>query len=228
MEMSHVIPWIIGFAIRTALLTALLWIMIKLQKMNYFFLGLLVAAAVACALDSIPFVGHYLAVIVLYIAIWKITGATLFPDAVFTVVISYALVFAVNMLLLTAMIGHLGPGIAEDDPTETPADVAPAKPVPSTAKVAAQTNASPAAGRATSTNSADAWLKDVVVKGATENGKKSLLVIGVKKKTYTLAMDEETAIEFPKGAARMRLLNLNGSWATVELNGQSAYLEVPQ
>src|ERR1039457_439552 len=99
---------IIEYAARTAVLTLLLCGMVKIQKLNFFFPGLLVSAAIACALDTIPCFGHYLAVPILYLCIWKVTGASLMPDAVFTVVISYALMFAVNVLLFTAR-GPAGP-----------------------------------------------------------------------------------------------------------------------
>ena len=95
--MGDITILIIEYAARTVVLTLLLWLMVKLQKLNYFFLGLLGSAAVACALDTIPYVGHYLAVPVLYLCIWKITQASLMPDAVFTVVVSYALMFAVKV-----------------------------------------------------------------------------------------------------------------------------------
>src|SRR5579862_5037514 len=128
--MSAIIILIISFGVRTILLTLMLWVMVKLQKLNYFFVGLLASAALACALDMIPYAGHYLAVAVLYFCIWKITGASLFPDTAFTVAVSYALVFAVNMLCLTALMGNLRPQVADQDQSEPPPAMTAAKPVP--------------------------------------------------------------------------------------------------
>ena len=76
------------------------------------------------------------------------------------------------------------------------------------------------------TISPDELLKNVVASGATENGDKSLLVIVVKKKIYTLSMDEDTVVPLTNGPCHLRLLNVNGSWATVSVNGEAAYLQV--
>jgi hypothetical protein len=62
----------IEFLIHGGILLALLWIMIKLQKLDYHFLGLLGSAALAGGLDMIPHFGHMLAVPVLYFCIWKV------------------------------------------------------------------------------------------------------------------------------------------------------------
>jgi hypothetical protein len=242
--MTLLIPLIISFAIRTALLLLMLWIMIKLQKLDYAFVPLLGAAALACAIDTIPFFGHYLAVAVLYLCIWKITRASLFPDAVFTVAISYALVFAVNMLWLTAMIGHLRPSATTDDQPEptvaaatnksAPVSVRPASAVtvsktaaaPVPGAPASAPTAAPAATPAPATNSVDALLKDIVVKGVTKNGDKSMIAIKVNNKMYTLAEDEQTAVQFADGPGHMRLVSLTEGWATVEVNGQPAMLRI--
>jgi hypothetical protein len=243
--MGDLIPLILSFTIRTALLLAILWIMIKLQKLDYAFLPLLGAAALACGFDLIPFVGHYLAVVALYLCIWKITRASLFPDAVFTVAISYALVFAVNMLWLTAMIGDLRPSAAADDQTKfqtasatinpatavapkpvTPAPATPAAPPSAAAPVPPANQPLATTAAVPATNSADALLKDVVVKGVTANGDKSLITIKTNNKVYTLSNDEQTAVQLASGPVHMRLLRLNGDWATVEVNGQAGYLHV--
>src|SRR5712671_2991624 len=101
----------IGFAAKTVVLLAALWIMIRLQSLDYSFLGLLGSAALASGLDMIPYFGHYLAVPVLYVCIALITRADLFPDAVFTVVIAYALMFCLNMFLLAGLLGDLRPSV---------------------------------------------------------------------------------------------------------------------
>jgi hypothetical protein len=224
---------IIEYAARTAVLTLILCIMVKLQKLNFFFPGLLASAAIACGLDTIPYFGHYLAVPVLYLCIWKVTGASLMPDAVFTAVVSYALMFAVKVLLFTALIGDLrgGAGDREIDvihPTVAVAQPASPVAVPSAIGVARSTNtpATVATPAAKSSKSADEMLKDVLVKGATENGDKSMLIITAVKKTYTVTMGEETPVLTTNGLCRMRLKYLNENWATVEVNGEAAFLRI--
>lgn len=242
--MSVIVALIIGFAIRAALLTLLLWVMIKLQKLDYFFVGVLVSAALACGLDMVPYVGHYVAVLVLYFCIWKVTRARLFPQAVLTVAVPCAAVFALNLIWLNAFIGDLQPGqVLHLQRAPHPATLAakpspPAQQSPRTSSAAAAapmahlTN-SPAAIPAkaaaqTQTNSFEELLKNVLVEGATQNGDKSMLVIKANKKTYTLVMDEQTDVPLlTNGPCKMRLLSLEGDWATVSVNGQAAYLRVP-
>ena len=231
-----IIALVISYAARTVLLTLLLWIMVQLQKLNYSFLGLLGSAALASALDTIPYFGHYLAVPVLYLCIWKVTQASLMPDAIFTVVVAYALMFAVNVMLFTALIGDLRPSAMpdaneRDEPppavleTETP----PAPAIP-------RTNHPPAAIARVDTNapakpakpakSADEILKAITVKAATDNGAKSLLTISAEKKIYTLTMGQPAAVPLADGVCHLRLVRISESWATVEVNGEATYLRI--
>lgn len=219
---------IIGYMARTVVLTLLLWIMVQLQKLDYFFLGLLGSAALACALDTIPYFGHYLAVPVLYICIWKITRASLMPDAVFTVVVSYALMFLVKILLLTALIGDLRPAADYQDQPEARSAIIGSKSAPPARAAPPATNQLPAIAVPANVpaKSADDWLKDISVKGVTANGNKSMLLISANKKSYTLVMNEQTEVQTATGPCRMRLANLSEAWATVEVNGEAAYLRI--
>ena len=225
--MGDIIIMIVEYAARTAVLTLLLWLMIKLQKLNYFFLGLLGSAALACALDTIPYFGHYLAVPVLYFCIWKVTQASLVPDAIFTVVIAYALMFAVKVLLFTALIGDLRPHIRGDENDELRSEVAAAQPPPPAGVSPPATNQNAAASPAkVPAKSTDEILKDVVVKGVTRNGDKSMVLISSNKKNYTLTMGQLTLVQTPAETLHLRLVNVSETWATVEVNGEAAYLRV--
>ena len=221
---------IIEYAARTAVLTLLLCGMVKIQKLNFFFPGLLVSAAIACALDTIPYFGHYLAVPILYLCIWKVTGASLMPDAVFTVVISFALMFAVNVLLFTALIGDLRTSISSHESHGIPRAVAVAKPPPPGVAPVPVTNQNVQGGPAgpvkKNSKPADEILKDVKVKGVTRNGDKSMLLISANKKTYELVTGEQTSVQTTNGTCHLRLVNVDETWATVEVNGEAAYLRI--
>ncbi len=229
--MHDLIAWIIGFAANTVVLTALLWIMVKLQKLNYVFLGLLGSAALACALDTLPYFGHYLAVAVLYLCIWKVTQASLMPDAVFTVAVSYALMFAVKVCLLTMLIGDLRPaavtGDLADEGDETPAAETATNALSHVADAAtAASQMKPGSAQKKNSKSADEILKDITVKGATENGAKSMLIISTEKKIYTLTTSEQTAVQTASGSCRMRLMSVDPVWAVVWVNGEKAFLRI--
>ena len=85
---------VIGFAIRSVALFAFLLIMIKIQKLYFTWLPLIGATLLGTVLDMVPLVGHFIAVPALYLCIWKITRSSLYPDAAFTVALSYAMVRA--------------------------------------------------------------------------------------------------------------------------------------
>jgi len=120
------LPRLIEFALQTAILLGLLWGMIKIQKLDqrfeYNFLWLLGSAALAAGLDQIlqatlgHFIGIYFAsyistpivVTVLLLCLKKVTHAP-YVDVVFTVAISYALLFGVNLFILESLMGDLRP-----------------------------------------------------------------------------------------------------------------------
>ena len=126
---------LIEFALQTAILLGLLWGMIKIQKLDqrfeYNFLGLLGSAALATGLDQIlqmtlgHFIGIYFAsylstpivVTVLLLCVKKVTQAP-YVDVVFTVAISYALLFGVNLFILESLMGDLRPSARSPDEFE--------------------------------------------------------------------------------------------------------------
>ena len=109
---SQIPALLIEFGIQTAFLLAALWIMIKLQKLNYNFPGLLGCALLASALDKIPYVGHYIAVGALLYCVWLLTRSE-YVDVAFTVFVGYALMFGMNLWLIGALMGDLRPSVRE-------------------------------------------------------------------------------------------------------------------
>ena len=112
----------IEFAVQTAFLFVVLWIMIKVQKLDYNFPGLLGTAAIVSGLDRVldtvlgHFLGIYLAnyisapiiLVVLIICVSKVTHADR-VDVMFTIVVGYALMFGMNLWLFGALLGDLRP-----------------------------------------------------------------------------------------------------------------------
>ena len=106
----------VEFVVQMAFLFAALWIMIKIQKLNYNFPGLLGSAALVSGLDRAldtvlgHFLGNYLAtyisapvtLVVLIICIAKVTRADR-VDVLFTIVVGYALMFGMNLWLFGAL-----------------------------------------------------------------------------------------------------------------------------
>src|SRR2546423_14224552 len=71
--MIVILAYGIPFLIKTVFLVLALWIMVKIQRFQYHFLGLLGAATLASALDMIPYFGHFIALPVLYLCLIKVT-----------------------------------------------------------------------------------------------------------------------------------------------------------
>jgi len=92
----------IEFAVRTVVLFGLLWVMTKLQrfkrKYEYHSSKLVGVAALASALDMVPYAGHFLAVPVLWVGVKKVTRADYF-ETLWTIAVAYGLVFGGNRLL---------------------------------------------------------------------------------------------------------------------------------
>src|SRR5436189_4245176 len=113
---TALIGFLIGFAIElvveTAFLTLALWIMIKLQKLNYNFFGLVGSAALSCAIEII--VSHFLgwglatcaSVPVLIFCMAKVTRAD-HIDVVFTIAVGYALTMGMDLWLMGMLMGDL-------------------------------------------------------------------------------------------------------------------------
>ena len=275
--MGDIPTLIIGYAVRAVVLTLLLWAMIKVQRLKYSLPGMVGSAVLAAGLDMIPHYGHYAALPVLYLCIWKVTGASRTPDAIFTVVVAYALMFAVQVLVLTALTpptprAHpveakvdaapaLVPGKPKPDALPTPAPVPKPVPVPVPVPVpkpalkpvpnpvplpvpappaASVAKPPPAAapenveamtpsliqGTPVSSPKAAEWLKNVLVKGSTENGDKSMLLISVNNKSYSLMAGEPVLVRMEKGACHMRLIEVSEPWAILEVNGETGYLRI--
>ena len=128
----------IEFALQTAILLGLLWGMIKIQKLDqrfaYNFWWLLGAAALTTGLDQILEVtlGHFIGIYfasyistpivsaVLLLSLKKITQAP-YVDVLFTALISYALLFGINLFVLGSLMEDLRPLARNPDEFEVAA-----------------------------------------------------------------------------------------------------------
>ncbi|GEM_PF-3176041 len=106
----HYLPLILGLGIwfffRFLLLTISLFIMLRIQDLNFTVPAVMGSAALASVFDMIPFVGHYAAVAVLLICVLKFTQSE-FIDVRFTVAVSYAVMFLLQMLIASIAPGQL-------------------------------------------------------------------------------------------------------------------------
>jgi hypothetical protein len=123
--MIEIIATAIGTFVQWVIYTALLWGMIKIQKLNYNLPGLLGSSLLATLIGLIPVVGIYLGWAVLVLCLWKCTGADIAPDILFTVGIAGALMFCFNLFLLGSFMGEIRPDLAVEAQESAGAGVPP-------------------------------------------------------------------------------------------------------
>ncbi|MFZ0826797.1 MAG: hypothetical protein WAO02_05675 [Verrucomicrobiia bacterium] len=260
----------IEFAIQTVILFGLLWLMIKIQKLDQNFgfslVRVLGAAALATGLGLIlqivlgqllgivlvTYISSPIVFIVLLYRVKKVTGAD-YVDVLFTVAIARALLFAVNLLLLTSLMGDLRPRVqtpgefeAAGPPPETrakgPPAVQPANgSAPAAKPVAAKPMAttgfkanSPAPGEPTNvaTQPVPAEPEENLsqyfsVKGVTRNGAHSAVTVQTEARTYTVLLGEAVLMQTSEGPISVRFSDLGEDSATLEINGEPAKFRIP-
>jgi hypothetical protein len=203
------------FGFKFVVLSFFLWVMIKIQGLQYELLPVIGSALLAAGLDMIPLGGHYIAVPVLYFCIWKITRTSLYPEAVFTVVLSYALMYMVTMILLAyAPMPSLhtanGHDYNFDDQTNTPAiadmqttnqvQVAPPPPKPSVLK--------------------DKIAANISIKGVSHVGNDAMVTIQYGKKSYIISLGEGTTISTDQGMTAVHFVKASDKEVTLSIKGQ--------
>ncbi|TAL05467.1 MAG: hypothetical protein EPO07_03470 [Verrucomicrobia bacterium] len=241
---SEIIYYVTEFATQTVFLLAALWIMIKVQKLDYKFLPLLGAAALSSGLDMIPFAGHYISLVVLLLCLKKITEAEMVPDVVFTVAVGYALMFGMNLWLLGALLGDLRPSALEsadkDAPPEVAAELQDAEPTNRPVAAAAGTNvkttavevvaAPPAQPSAkpegnSEVKSAQEFAKLLSLKGVI-NGPRPMATLQCGSKSYTIRVGESALVDSGRERIQVRCESTSSDSAVFSFSGTQIRLSL--
>jgi Tfp pilus assembly protein PilP len=209
--------------------------MVKLQKLDYNVPGLFGAAALASALDMIPYFGHPLSVGALLFCMHKVTRSD-YVDVLFTVFVGYALMFGMNLFLLGTLMGDLRPSARPDEATETKIEEAKEidaakeienvkkmekireiekakKGAPEDAitptKAKEQAPAAPAPPTKTKEEPVKKQITSVAskfsLKGLTRNANDSVAMVHTGVKTYTIGMGETISMDTPNGKVSVKL-----------------------
>lgn len=242
----QILATFIAFVVQTVFLTLALWIMIKVQKLDYNFPGLLGSAALACAVDNIlnlalrpwfdgmsTYISAPFFLVVLYVCLKKLTNAD-HVDVIFTMCVGGALRFGMNLWLIGMLMGDLRPSARNSDEFETSA------PQPETNEVqqiATRTNqpvqtAHQTAPGATAGLAAQPKPEQLVetatnlfsVKGVSRNGSKSAVTIQTGKRTYTISLGESALTQTSKGPVSVRFKELGDGWVVLTINGKETKL----
>ena len=232
----------IEFAVQTAFLFVALWIMIKVQKLDYNFPGLLGTAAIVSGLDRVldtvlgHFLGIYLAnyisapiiLVVLIICVSKVTHADR-VDVMFTIVVGYALMFGMNLWLFGALLGDLRPttgnaveldAVAQQQQTNEVVQTAikTNQPVQNTHQPASNAPAKLAAQPGPA-QPAEITTNLFSIKGIAQNGSNSAVTIQTGKRTYTISLGESALTQTTNGLVSVRFKELGDGWVVLAING---------
>jgi hypothetical protein len=246
----HIMAFLIEFGIQTVFLFAALWIMIKLQKLDYNFPGLLGSAALACGTASLlnlvlerwfeglaVYFSTPVFLVILFVCVKKVTNAD--PvDVTFTIVVGGALRFGMNLWLIGALMGDLRPSARAPEDFE---NVTPPPPqqrlkleTNEVAQTAIQTNP-PAQGAPTNLAAPPKPTKPVEVttnlfsvKGVAQNASRSAVTIQTGKRTYTIFLGEAALTQTAKGPVSVRFKELGDGWVLLVINGEEVKLSLPK
>jgi hypothetical protein len=234
----------IEFAVQTIFLTVALWIMIKLQKLDYNFPGLLGSAALVSGLDRIlnTVLGHFLGlyltsflsapivVTVLIFCVSKVTRADS-VDVLFTIGVGYALVFGMNLWLFGTLLGDLRPFAGVPEKIE---NVAPARQSNEKTNEIVQTAIKThrlAPNVPTNLAAPPKPIKPVEVttnlfsvKGVSQNASRSAVTIQIGMKTYTILLGESALTQTSNGPVSVRFKELGDGWVVLIIDGQETKL----
>lgn len=219
-----ILIWSIAFAFQTAILFALVWIMIKLQKLDqhdtYHILKVLGVAALASGLNLIPYFGRYLSALALLLGIKTVTRSP-YTDVLFTVVISYALMFLVNLFIIGVLMGELRPSASDAGNSGQLEGIPREQTVETEPETVAKTNLpGPNPSSSAPAKPPPAGPAHFVIKGVTRNGAKSVVIVDTGVKTYTLFLGDSVNMQTTDGAKGVRFENLDADWVTLNIDGK--------
>jgi hypothetical protein len=217
----------VGFFIRAVALFAFLLMMIKIQKFDFAWLPLIGSTLLASALDLIPIVGHFIAVPVLYICIWKSVRCDNFKDATFTVLLSYAFVRCLTLILLAYAPASIIPRVPHNnfasDPTVQFAVVQPTHDVAPQAEPAANPPSEPGVATQTAAATPDnstVPTPAISIKGVIRSTTGAMVTIQCGKKDYMLSQDEGVTVSTDQGMVPVHFVEASGNEVTLSVDGQ--------
>ncbi|HZV33435.1 MAG TPA: hypothetical protein VFB72_02580 [Verrucomicrobiae bacterium] len=250
-SLPWLLPLLVYFSTRLVLLTISLWILLRIQNLNYTIPGIILCAALAsvCDMLPVPIGAHALAVGVLIFTVIRMTRAH-FVDVRFTVVISYAVMFLMQICIISAIPFQVSAyarnhaqssimrlitagGLSDDEINGRLPKAAPSKtdqdtndPVSTTVKkqVAIETNAQPAPVSipALPKKVADAFS----LKGIMGTAGNLTVMIGTGVRTYSLQVGETSTVDTSSGKMEVTLAEATQTSAVLKINGNTLPLEL--
>ena len=175
-----------GF-VRFVLYTIILWIMIKIQKFNYNWPGLLLVSGASIAISYVPWAGVYLSYPVLVFGLHTLTRASIAPDIIFTVGITRAVMFVIQLFLIGSLMGDLRPDLSANARTDEDEDVEMADTEEANEEEAPS---KPATNAFTLIGSTHPRAKELTLRGVSINSSKALAIVGTGRNFHTISTGE--------------------------------------
>jgi hypothetical protein len=218
--LAHMILEIVGYGIegfvRFVLYSFILWIMIKIQKFNYNWPGLLLVSGASIAISYIPWVGPYLAYPVLIFGLRSVTGADIAPDIIFTVGITRAVMFCVNLFIIGALMGDLRPDLNASARTDgEEAEMAEVEDEEEE-ESAPQKEAGPSY---TLANSKHPKAKDLTLRGISINSSRAMAIVGAGRNFHTVSTGECFKVQSGNISTTVRCDEITKSFVLLTLDG---------
>lgn len=203
---------VVAFVIRFVLLMVGLLIMVKIQNFDFTWLPLIGSAVLASALDLIPLVGHFIAVPVLYLCVWKCVRCDSYKDATFTVGLSYALVRSSTWILAAYLPSGNLHSLAAHNNFDGDTNFMAIAQTQSTNQLPQMDP--PPAEETSKINT------DISVSGISRMANNTMVTIQSGRKTYSLSLGEGTTISTDKGSVRVHFLEASANDVTLDVDGQ--------
>jgi hypothetical protein len=246
--LPYLLPIGIAYLSRCVLLALALWFMVRAQDLPHTIPAIIGSAFLASVFDLIPFAGHPLAAAVLLLCVIKMTRSH-FIDVRFTVGISYAITFLLQMLILSALPGDLRVHARTPQPdsgqsamqqaamadAETQADeeaAAPPKVKPAetnsetaTVEKAAAPGSQPAPDKSVKTYApVDQATIDLAgslkLKSVMQNGRDSMIMLWAGGKNYSMKLGESINLKTANGAVDLKVEQITADSALVNVGGK--------
>ena len=209
-DSNQLLGQFIGAGVLWIVYSVVMLIMVKIQKMNVGFVGVAVSCLFGTAATLVPYVGIYGSFPVAVFVLWRFAGTHAFGDAIFTVVISGALMFCFKLFVLASLMGNISPFPFESDQ------------VVDAAELETEMRIEPG-----DTQGKFDWsLVDeeaFALKGITSGARRQLVMFQYNDQIYTLEEGESCGVRTKAGTIRVKCVKVHRSNVELLLNDQEIF-----
>lgn len=252
-SLPWLLPVLVYFASRLILLTISLWLLLRTQNLNYTIPGIILCSALAsvCDMLPVPIGSHALAVGVLIFTVMRMTNAH-FVDVRFTVAISYAVMFLMQMCVISAIPFQVNAyarnhaqssimrlitagGLTDDEINGRLPKATPSKTAQSTndavsttpiKPVAVATNAQPVPAPVSIPALPKKVADSFSLKGIMGTARNLTVMIGTGVRTYSLQVGETATLDTSAGKMDVTVAEATQTSAVLKINGNTLPLEL--